>query len=500
MVINDYAAREEMKKWQFFNTENLEQTFTLEQYLKMARKRILVTIIILIGLLSTGKGQPISFTNLPPSEIDIPIKVSLLPFYQLTEKKVDTVFTSPNYPADWIQADCATRYKYYFKRSPLKLAASGASFHLSFTGYYKIIGSTRVCVNGAILSPWTPPCQCGFGEGERKVNIGFSSTFKLHPHYLLQTKITRTEPVSQNKCTVCFWGQDITATVIDGLKKELDLTKKAMEDSFGTVNLRPYFQQAWNKLSEVYTIPGFGYLSLQPKNLRMQTLTAKDDLLNIHIGISASPVISLLKPENKVSVVPNLTSAANNEGFSIYLEAGLQYDSLGKVLNTYLANKRFDMQEGFIKKHIIIKDTKVAGDASGNLFIQMNFTGSHNGTFYFTGKPAYNKETQTIEVKELQYDLKTNDFLLKTAKWLFNKKIITELTKHTQFQMAAYYDTAAKILNTWLNKEWTKGIKGTGTVTNISLTEVYALPQHLLIRSNCVGKLSVQVSEIELIF
>ena len=90
--------------------------------------------------------------------------------------------------------------------------------------------------------------------------------------------------------------------------------------------------------------------------------------------------------------------------------------------------------------------------------------------------------------------------MLKTAKWLFNQKIINELKRYTSFDLTQYYDTASKTLNDWLNREWTKGITGSGSVTDLKLTSVYALPQHLLIRSNCVGKLNVIVSELNLKF
>jgi hypothetical protein len=41
--------------------------------------------------------------SLPSSEINIPIQINLQPVYALAEKQVDTVFTSPNYPNDWVQ-------------------------------------------------------------------------------------------------------------------------------------------------------------------------------------------------------------------------------------------------------------------------------------------------------------------------------------------------------------------------------------------------------------
>src|SRR6476660_8876011 len=96
--------------------------------------------------------------SLPESEINIPIQVNLKPIYNMAEKTVDTVFTSPNWPDGWVQDACDTRYKYTFRRSLLQMRGSGSYLTLGFTGYYKIIGSTRVCVNGAAISPWTPAC------------------------------------------------------------------------------------------------------------------------------------------------------------------------------------------------------------------------------------------------------------------------------------------------------------------------------------------------------
>jgi hypothetical protein len=396
--------------------------------------------------------------SLPESQIDIPIQINLRPFYKLAEHNVDTVFTSPDYPNGWVQSDCATRYKYHFRRSPFKIGVNGTTMNLAFTGFYQIIGATRACVNGTVLSPWTPACRCGFDEPERKVTIGFTSTFQLQPNLFLNTKIIRNEPKALDKCSVCFWGQDVTTSVIDGLKAELDASRKAMEDSFGRVNLRPYLQQAWNMMNTVYAIPNVGFFSLHPKKLRMENINARNDLLNINIGISATPVVSFAKPEQVNSVVPDLTPANNPGGFNIYLEAALQYDSLSRVLNGYLTGKRFEVSEGFFKKHIVIGQTQVSGDENGDMRIRLDFSGSFDGTVFFTGKPVYNAEKKAIEVQDLDYDLQTKNVLLKTAKWLFNKKIISELKKYTSFELSQYYDTASTTLNTWLNREWTKGI------------------------------------------
>lgn len=451
---------------------------------------------ILAGFTLKAQIADSAISKLPASEITIPIQVNLKPIYALAEKNIDTVFTSPNYPEGWIQLDCATRYKYHFRRSPLQMKTSGTSMNLAFTGYYQIIGSSRACVSNTALSPWTPPCSCGFNEGERKVSVSFSSSFSFQPNHQVRVKVVRNEPKALDKCTVCFWGQDITKQVLDGLKEELDAAKKAIEDSFSIVNTRPYMQEAWNKLLAVYPIAGLGFLSLNPQKIHMENIYAKDDLLNISIGITATPVISFEKTESQTTLVPNLSPAGGKEGFSIFLEARLNYDSLSKVVNGYLQGKRFDFKEAFLKRYVVVDSTHVGGDENGNLIIDVQFSGSHNGLVRFYGKPYYDAEKKSIEVADLDYDLKTKDFLLKTAKWLFNKRIINELKKYTSFSLANYYDTASKNLNEWINKEWTKGIRSTGKINELKMMGVKALPEHLYLQTACSGRIALRIDEL----
>ncbi|HEY0042054.1 MAG TPA: DUF4403 family protein [Flavisolibacter sp.] len=458
----------------------------------------LFTFVSLFVCTLTATAQNLPADSLPESQIDIPIQINLKPIFAMADKSVAAVFTSPNYPDGWVQADCATRFKYHFRRSPLRMNLKGLVMNLGFTGYYKIVGSTRLCNGSTVLSPWSPGCKCGFDEPERQVDIGFISSFQLTPDYHLQTRITRTEPVAKDKCEVCFWGQDVTKEVINGLRTELDASRKAMQDSFGNVDIRPYIQQAWNMLNQTYTVPGIGYFSLNPKRLRMQNINGQNDLLNINIGITASPAVTFEKKNVVVTPVPALSTTAAPGGFAVYLDAALQYDSLSRVVNGYMAGKRFDVSEGLFKKHITVKQVTVAASPEGRMLIKVDFEGSFNGTAFFTGNPVYNPANKTIEVQDLDYDLQTKNVLLKTAKWLFAGKIEAELKKNTTIDLTSYFDSAQKSLNTYLNKEWTKGIRGSGNIKELKVVSVKPLPQHILIKTACSGNLSVKVSEINL--
>jgi hypothetical protein len=435
--------------------------------------------------------------SLPESEINIPIQVNLKPIYTLAEKTVDTVFTSPNWPDGWVQDGCDTRYKYTFRRSPLQMKASGTALTLGFTGYYKIIGSTRVCVNGTALSPWTPACRCGYDEGERKVNVNFQNSVLILPDLKAKLLIKRLEPQAIDKCTVCFWGQDVTKEVLNGLKEELDAAKTEMEKTFGSYDLRPKLQQVWDQLNKVYNLYGLGWLQINPSKIRITNLFAKNDSLNINIGLSAKPIISFEKPQEHLTIVPNISDFSYHPGFNIFLDAILNYDSLSNIVTSQLKDKRFDLTS---TKYIIIKDCTLYGMDNENLIIKVNFEGSEKGLFYLTGKPSYDLTTKTIELKDLDFDIRSKNMLLKTAEWLFSRRIINELKKYSRFDLSTYIGTAITTVNQQLNKEWIKGIQSIGKMEEIKIANVYPLREHLVIRSNCSGSLAIKVDSITFSF
>lgn len=436
--------------------------------------------------------------SLPESEINIPIQVNLKPVYQMAERNLDTVFTSPNWPDDWVNYDCATRYKYHFRRGPLQMNAAGSVLNIGFTGYYRIIGSTRVCLGGTVISPWTPPCRCGFDEGERKVKVSFLNSLSVLPDYKVRLSINRQEPQPLDKCQVCFFGVNITNQVINGLKEELDLAKKSFEDSFSVVDLKPRVQQLWDILNTSYGIYGFGWLQINPQKLRLNNLYARNDSLYISFGLTARPIVRFEKPTDLRLVVPDMNDASTRSGFNIFLDAMLNYDSLSNILNSQVKDRRIDFEGG--KKWAVINDTRIYGEGNENLVIKISFSGSNSGIAYFTGKPFYDEKTKMVGIRDLDFDVKTRNLLLKTAKWLFNRRIINEITSYARFDVSAYADTAMKMMNMQLNRELLPGTRSYGAVEDIKIIGFYPLSEHLVIRSNASGRLLVKVENIDFRF
>ena len=240
-----------------------------------------------------------------------------------------------------------------------------------------------------------------------------------------------------------------------------------------------------------------GWLQINPQRFRINSFYAKGDSLYVNLGLSARPSISFEKPEEKNLVIPNMGNSNRRQGFSIFLDASLNYDSLSTILNRNIANQEFDFNKGPVKKKFIIKECHLYGSGNEKLIIKVNFSGTDDGTFYLTGKPAYDREKHVLELKDIDFDIKSKDALLKTAEWLFTKRITTEITKYTRFDLSSYIDSAKLNVSQQLNHEWMKGISSWGGIDDIRLIGIYPMQQALLIRSNCSGNLSVKVESVD---
>ena len=287
---------------------------------------------------------------------------------------------------------------------------------------------------------------------------------------------------------------------MDGLKKELDLSKKAIEDSFGLVDIKSQVQQLWNRLTPSYNILGLGWLQINPQRIKLNNLSARNDSLQIILGLTARPVIRFEKPMDYKTLVPDMDNTPAKPGFNIFMDAVLNYDSLSQILNAKIKGQQFEFKKGGVNKTVIINDCRIYGSGNEKMIIKMSFSGTNSGIAYFTGKPAYNEKEKILEIKDIDFDVKTKNLLLNNADWMFSRRITNEIASRTRFDLSKYIDTVKILINTQFNREWLKGIKTTGTLNDIKIAGIYPLSEHLVIRSNASGILAIIVDTIDFNF
>jgi hypothetical protein len=163
-----------------------------------------------------------------------------------------------------------------------------------------------------------------------------------------------------------------------------------------------------------------------------------------------------------------------------------------------LKGRSFTFRKAFVRKTFIIDECKIYGGGFEKLIIRINFSGTNDGVVYLTGKPVYKPDIRSIEIEDIDFDIKSKNILLGSADWLFDKKITREISKYAKFELGPYIDSAKLNINEKLNMEWKKGITGSGNINEIKLMGIYPMQQFLVIRSNCEGTLSVKIDSVDI--
>jgi hypothetical protein len=136
------------------------------------------------------------------------------------------------------------------------------------------------------------------------------------------------------------------------------------------------------------------------------------------------------------------------------------------------------------------------GSQNERLIVKVKFTGSDNGYFYVTGKPEYDEATKTLEIKKVEFDVKSKDALLKTADWMFSKKITNEIEKMAKYDLSSLITNAQINISNYLNNEIIKGVKGFGNINKMTIKGIHPQPNQLIVRSNAGGSFAINVSSI----
>ena len=427
----------------------------------------------------------------PVSDLDIPIRINLKPLYTWANNFIDTVYTSPNYPNDWVMDGCETRYQYRFIRGPFNFKAFNNILYVSFSGYYGVRGSTRACT-GIGNSPWTPACSCGLGaEKPRRIDAGFTIQFRMLPDYRLGLIVNRMEPVAVDKCSVCFFGKDITQTVATTLRTELDTSIAQMQRQLQTFSLKPYLQMVWDTLQSNYPMPGFGYLNVQPEAMRISQAEMRRDSLFLSLGLSAKPELAQL-PALQRRPLPNITDFRQRFGFRLFIAQHLPYDSLNALINHKVAGMELQAGKGIFKKKIVIDSVRLLGGGN-RIYIQVSLSKGIRGKFYLEGKPVWDPLKQELRIDSLDYQVQSKQALVKTASWLLDGTITQKLNEYTHFNLQSRIAEMNKTLFKQMNRNIYTGVNSRGYLSQLQLDDIKASEKGIFVAAAASGKLWIDI-------
>lgn len=213
------------------------------------------------------------------------------------------------------------------------------------------------------------------------------------------------------------------------------------------VNLSRYLTQAWQQLQEPLSIhEGYqAWLAVEPKAVRLTPLELQNNQLSLQVGIDALLTVSTGKKPTvtRQPQLPAFTAVRTlPQEAQIQVTSDLSYDYLSQLLQKELREQTFTFEEG---KHTLTVHDVVVSPAGHQLLLALDVSGraksgfitkKFQGKVYLQGTPYYEAASQSLKVKDLQYELKTRDQLVNTANWLLGNKFRAQLEQQMAVSVA----------------------------------------------------------------
>jgi hypothetical protein len=381
------------------------------------------------------------------------------------------------------------RYAFLFRRGPLSFSGKDKFLKLSLNGEYQVSGSycAQCAFDKCLLK--TPTFSCGVHEPMRNISIGFISEVGLNAQYRLQTKtgVDFVQPI--DPCKISFANVDITGKLVSQIRTSLQQLASQVDIQTATYPFRNQMQEVWNKLSGEFPAGTLGYFQIRPQSLSLSSIQFDGNNVMVQAGIRCQPQFSLRSEPTKPQPLPDMQPISGENGFTVYLDASLPYPELKQMAQKMMPDTTFIISG----KSFHIDEIEFMQAKENKLTTGIRFSGSKKGIIYLTGTPNIDTLKNELSIPDLDFDLDTRNFLMKTASWILNGKIEKTLRKKMLLPLTPILQTAKQEAEKALNRKLDNGLELKGRIASLQLKTMYAMPDKLLVRIITKGILTAEM-------
>jgi hypothetical protein len=186
-----------------------------------------------------------------------------------------------------------------------------------------------------------------------------------------------------------------------------------------------------------------------------------------------------------VTKVPDKTTAT--------VAAISTYESASRIITKNFQGKEFASGS---RKIVVQKVDLWAKD--GKMIIELDMTGSINGSIYLRGIPNYNAITKEIYFEQMDYVLNTKGLLTKTANWLLQGVILKKIQESCRYSIKENLEEGKKSLLPYLNNySPMKGVFVNGTMNDFEFEKVELTNDAIIAFITTTGKMNVRIDGME---
>ncbi len=340
-------------------------------------------------------------------------------------------------------------------------------------------------------------------EAEGELALTFRTTININPDWTVQpvTELVGYDWIKNMAMKTGFGSIDvkyIANIIIDRSKSTL--TSAIDQQLRNQFQIKSSLEEAWQLMQRPVSMNssyGTWWVKLTPQSIAMTPFRTAGDV--IESTITATSFAEVVAGTQQPNFYPNtslppfqLGGAAVND-FAANLTTDISMKEAESMAKTYVLNQKF-YPGG---KEIVVRDIQLFGQ-NDKIVVNVSFTGSYTGSLYLIGRPIFNPKKNTIEMEDLDYDLQSKDFMLRSAKWLFDKVILKKMKEACVFPLDENVQYFKTTMNDMLREyKFTNNVILRGMVSNINVQRIQILQGNIKIYVSSNGTLNLDVNGLD---
>ena len=433
-------------------------------------------------------GPPVS---VPVSIVDAPVTYDLRTAMDSLEVAIPRTYGNME---DKLPAGKSGRVNFAFalSRSPFRVRVTGQTVTISADVEYE----GRVWYR-PVIGPELSACGTG-DEPRPRVRVTLVSTGRLTPRWQLRTdtRLLRLQPYSddaRDRCRLTILRIDVTDRVLEATRLMLEKNLREFDRRVAQWPVRARFEEAWRLMQRPIFLTDSVYLAINPSAAQLGSVGAAGDTVIAQLRLVASPeVMAGPKPNDSLymKAIPPLGSGDHlGSGAHVFIDARFSYPVATGMLRKALVGRTL-VQAG---RHIRIRDVQLSGVGGGRLALALTLAGGVRGRLYFTGTPSIDRTHHQIHVPDLEYDVGTEQALVRGLGWLRGVDIRDFLRERARLPDSAVVGKLGALAEREINRTLSPGIRLSGRIHDAQGMSAYATKQEIHVRAMADAELKLEI-------
>ena len=421
------------------------------------------------------------------SLMNIELQASLSPIFNMVETNTPIEFTGAEQNCEGVS------YAYHFRRAPFEFNTSAREVNYTLNGDFSLkLNYCPICVKVLGNNSCTIPRiygSCGIDEPRIRYTMTYGTQISFNKNYTLSPTTKLKDFKIIDPCEITFINYDVTNKVKEEMETELIAMEEKIDEEISQIDLKSKVDSLWGELNKPIKIGYYGLLNINPNRITISDIQYQDTIAKVSLNLFFAPFVST-QDEGKTNVnLEDMSTHQETKGFDITADFKTNFDSLSSILMKEFYNYEIQIQG----KEFVIKDLSIVGVKDGKLVFKLVFEGHRNGTFYLIGTPYLDKQNQLLRFNDIDFDVKTKSLLLKSAKWLMNKKVINTLQEKSTIDLSMHLTSIKTNINKKLNTEIVSGIHAETSISDLRIENLLLSSKHIAIRTSITGNLKIRI-------